>query len=188
VNLNYKNSFYIPVIFHNLSGYGTHFIIKEIATAYDGHVDVLPITKEKYISFTKHVDSTKDENEKNFQKNCVKLRFIDSFKFLNASLDKLASFLSRDKLKIVRSKFSILSDEEFELLTRKGVFLYEYVDCVEKLQDTLLPPRESFYNSLTGDTVLESNYAHSANVWKRFSIRTLDEYSDLYLKTSLVIG
>ena len=62
-NLNYKNSFYIPIVFHNLSGYDAHFIIKEIATAYKGHVDVLPITKEKYISFTKHVDSTKDENE-----------------------------------------------------------------------------------------------------------------------------
>jgi len=59
-NLNYKNLFYIPIVFHNLSGYDAHFIIKEIATAYEGHVDVLPITKEKYISFTKHVDSTKD--------------------------------------------------------------------------------------------------------------------------------
>jgi len=44
-NLNYKNSFHIPIVFLNLSGYD--FIIKEIATAYDGHVDVLPITKEK---------------------------------------------------------------------------------------------------------------------------------------------
>ena len=41
-------------------------------------IDVLPITKEKYISFTKHVDSTNDKNEKNFRKNGVKLRFIDS--------------------------------------------------------------------------------------------------------------
>ena len=55
-NLNYKNSFYIPIVFHNLSGYNADFIIKEIATVYDGHVDVLPIAKEKYISFTKHVD------------------------------------------------------------------------------------------------------------------------------------
>ena len=47
-NLNCKNSFYIPIVFQNLSGYDVHFIIKEIVTAYDGHVDVLPITKEKY--------------------------------------------------------------------------------------------------------------------------------------------
>jgi len=99
-NLNYKNSFNIPIVFHNLSGYDAHFIIKKITTAYDGYVDVLPITKEKYISFTKH--DTKDKNEKEFsEKNGVKLRFIDSFKFLNASLDKLASYLDKDKLKIV---------------------------------------------------------------------------------------
>jgi len=79
-NLNYKNSFYIPIVFHNLSGYDVHFIIKEIATAYDGYVDVLPITKEKCISFVKH-NSTKDKTEKNFQKNGVKLRFIDLSNF-----------------------------------------------------------------------------------------------------------
>ncbi|KYN22459.1 hypothetical protein ALC57_05141, partial [Trachymyrmex cornetzi] len=57
------------------------------------------------------------------------------------SLEKLASYLDKNKLQIVRSEFTTLSDEEFELLTRKGVFPYEYIDCVEKLQDTRLPPR-----------------------------------------------
>ncbi|KYN39310.1 hypothetical protein ALC56_06298 [Trachymyrmex septentrionalis] len=186
-NLNYKNSLCIPIVFHNLSGCDAHFIIREIATAYEGHVDALPITKEKYISFTKHVDSTKDKTENNSQRNCVKFRFIDSFKFLSTSLDKLASYLDKNKLKIIRSKFSTLSDDEFELLTRKGVFPYEYVDCAEKLQDTRLPPRKSFYSSLTGDIVSESVYAHAANVWQQFSIRTLSEYSDLYLKIDVLL-
>ena len=135
------------------------------------------ITDKRKIYFTlfiKHVDSTKDRNKKNFQKNCVKLRFIDSFKFLNASFDKMA-YLDKDKLKIVRSEFPTLSEEEFELLTRKDVFLYEYVDCVEKLQDTRLPLRELFYSLLIGDTVSERDYAYTVNVWKRFSIRTLGE-------------
>jgi len=173
-NLNYKDSYYIPIVFHNF--------IKKIATAYEGRVELLPLTKEKYISFTKNVQSTADNG-----KNSVKLRFIDSYKFLNTSLDKLASFLSKDKLKIARSEFSKLSTEEFDLLTRKGVFPYEYIDCVDKLQDTCLPPRESFYSSLTSDTVSESDYAHAANVWQRFSVRTLGEYSDLYLKTDVLL-
>jgi len=54
-NLNYKNLFYISIVFHNLSDYDSHFIIMEIATAFEGKIDVLPITKEKYISFTKHI-------------------------------------------------------------------------------------------------------------------------------------
>ena len=183
-NLNYKDSYDIPIVFHNLSGYDAHFIITEIATSFEGQVDVLPITKEKYISFTKHVKDTVGRADSRSE---IKLRFIDSYKFLTASLEKLASFLSKDKLKILRSNFSEISAENFDLLTRKGVFPYEYVDCVDKLQDTRLPSRESFYSSLTGDTVSESDYAHAVNVWQRFSIRTLGEYSDLYLKTDVLL-
>ncbi|KYM93653.1 hypothetical protein ALC62_15744 [Cyphomyrmex costatus] len=181
-NLNYKDSRCIPVVFHNLTGYDAHFIIKEIATAYEGHVDFLPITKEKYISFTKHVDDTIDD-----KKNCIQLRFIDSYRFLASSLDKLSSFLSKYKLRILRLEFSHLSEENFSLLTRKGVFPYEYIDCSEKLNESCLPPRDSFYCSLTDATVSESAYAHAVNVWQRFSIQTLGEYSDLYLKTDVLL-
>ncbi|XP_054003311.1 uncharacterized protein LOC128889603 [Hylaeus anthracinus] len=38
-NLNYKNSFCIPIVFHNLSGYDSHFIIEKIAIAFEGAVD-----------------------------------------------------------------------------------------------------------------------------------------------------
>ena len=44
--------------------------------------------------------------------------FIDSFKFLSTSLEKLASYLDKDKLKIVCSKFSTLSNEKFELFVK----------------------------------------------------------------------
>jgi len=63
-NLNYKDSHCIPIVFHNLFGYDAHFIIKEIVTTYEGHVELLLITKEKYISFTKNVQSTEDEWKK----------------------------------------------------------------------------------------------------------------------------
>ncbi|KYN15203.1 hypothetical protein ALC57_12578, partial [Trachymyrmex cornetzi] len=145
-------------------------------------VDLLPVTKEKYISFTKHVDSTKID-----QKNCVQLRFIDSYRFLASSLDKLSSFLNNDKLRVLRREFSHLSEENFYLLTRKGVFPYEYIDCSEKLNELCLPSRESIYSSLTDSTVSESDYAHAVNVWQRFSIQTLAEYSDLYLKTDVLL-
>ncbi|XP_018400325.1 PREDICTED: uncharacterized protein LOC108777842 [Cyphomyrmex costatus] len=111
----------------------------------------------------------------------------DSYKFLASSLEKLASFLSKDKLRVGQHEFCNLSAENFDLLTRKGIFPYEYIDSVEKLDDTCLPPRESFYSSLTDSTVSESDYAHALNVWQQFSIRTLGEYSDLYLKTDVLL-
>jgi len=53
-NLNYKDSYCIPVVLHNLSDYDAHFIIKEITTVYDKRVELLPITKKNiYISFKK---------------------------------------------------------------------------------------------------------------------------------------
>ncbi|KYN27900.1 hypothetical protein ALC57_02694 [Trachymyrmex cornetzi] len=183
-NLNYKNSYFIPIVFHNLSGYDSHFIIKEIATAYEGSIELLPITKEKYISFTKNV---KDTAERSDSRNNIKLRFIDSYKFLSSSLDKLASFLNKNELRILQCEFQNLSEDDFKLLIRKGIFPYEYIDCADKLQDTHLPSRESFYSSLTGDTVSENDYAHAVNVWQQFSVQTLGEYNDLYLKTDVLL-
>ncbi|XP_036150881.1 uncharacterized protein LOC118648637 [Monomorium pharaonis] len=182
-NLNYHNSFVIPVFFHNLSGYDAHFIIKEIANEYEGRVDLLPLNKETYISFTKNVSSTREKK----WHNCVKLRFVDSYKFLNENLGKLVSYLDRDDLRITRSMFSDLDDEDFELLTRKGVFPYEYLDSVDRLNDTELPSREAFYSSLTGEEVSEDDHKHAVMVWERFNIRNLGEYSDLYLKTDVLL-
>ncbi|XP_043276014.1 uncharacterized protein [Venturia canescens] len=151
-NLKYQESFFIPIVFHNLSGYDAHFIIKEVATAFKGKTDLLPITKEK---------------------------------FLNTSFDKLASFLTPDQLTVLKSKFRDI--DNFNLLTRKGVFPYEYIDSFDRLEETALPPRASFYSSLTDSTVSENEYAHALTVWERFSTQTLGEYSDLYLKTDVLL-
>ncbi|XP_050454177.1 uncharacterized protein LOC126852925 [Cataglyphis hispanica] len=112
---------------------------------------------------------------------------MDSFKFVSASLEKLASYLDKSELKIARSEFSNLDDADFELLTRKGVFPYEYVDDIDKLRETRLPPREAFRSSLTGDIVSGSDYERAIKVWERFRVRTLGEYSDLYLKTDVLL-
>ncbi|KAL6417296.1 hypothetical protein ACFW04_012845 [Cataglyphis niger] len=181
-NLNYKETYVIPIFFHNLSGYDAHFIIRDVANAFPGSVELLPLTKEAYVSFTKSVDEASNEGERR-----VKLRFVDSFKFLNASLEKLASYLDKSELKIARSEFPDLDDADFELITRKGVFPYEYVDDIGKLRETRLPPREAFHSSLTGDTVSDSDYERAIRVWERFRIETLDEYSDLYLKTDVLL-
>jgi len=146
----------------------------------------LSITKEKYISFTKNV---KDTAERLDSRNNIKLRFIDSYKFVCTSFDKLASFLNKNELRILQCEFQNLSEEDFELLIRKGIFPYKYIDYTNTLQDTRLLSRESFYSSLIGDTVFKNiYYAHSMNVWKQFSVQTLGEYSDLYLKTDMAFS
>ncbi|XP_071642960.1 uncharacterized protein [Temnothorax longispinosus] len=179
-----ENVYVIPVFFHNLSGYDAHFVIEKIANDFECGVDLLPLTKENYISFSKTVRETQTDGSWN---RFVKLRFVDSYKFLAASIETLASYLDKDKLRITRSEHADLSTENLDLLTRKGVFPYEYVDSVDKLRETELPPREVFYSSLTDETASERDYEHATRVWRRFRVRDLGEYSDLYLKTDVLL-
>ncbi|EZA60802.1 hypothetical protein X777_13634 [Ooceraea biroi] len=118
-NLNYKDSHVIPVIFHNLSGYDAHFIIEDVANTFEGSVELLPLTKERYIAFTKNVANTADRYG---ARACVKLQFIDSYKFLSTSLDKLTSYLDRSQMRILHAEFRHLSEEEFSSSRGKAYF------------------------------------------------------------------
>ncbi|XP_051157441.1 uncharacterized protein LOC127279246 [Leptopilina boulardi] len=173
-NINYHESQVIPVVFHNLSGYDAHFIIESIATEFDGKVELLPINKEKYIGFTKNIKGS-----------FIKFRFIDSFKFMASSLDKLASYL--DEYKIVHSVFSNYSADKIQLLTRKGVFPYEYIDSREKLDETELPSKEKFYSTLNDSNVSDEDYAHAQKVWSEFNCQNLGDYVYLYMQTDVLL-
>ncbi|XP_011166542.2 uncharacterized protein LOC105200606 [Solenopsis invicta] len=53
--------------------------------------------------------------------------------------------------------------------------------------ETCLPSHQLFYSSLTREVVSESDYRHALDVCQRFNIRTIGEYSDLYLKTDVLL-
>ena len=96
-NLKYKIPDYIPIVFHKLSGYDAHLFIKELGRKInkDG-IGVIAENKEKHISFNVKINvklaGVKDKDGKEVYKN-IRLRFIDSFRFMASSLDKLASNL-----------------------------------------------------------------------------------------------
>ena len=81
-NANCKLRKKVPVIFHNLKGYVSHLIIKEISK-FDVKVSVIPNGLEKYMAFT-------------VNKNLV---FIDSMQFMNSSLDSLVKHLMDEDFK-----------------------------------------------------------------------------------------
>ena len=172
-NLNFNDNHTIPIVFHNLSCYDGHLIIKALAET-EGAVDVLPVNKEKYISFTKHIPD-----------NLVKFRFIDSFRFMAAGLDKLASYLN--EYPILKSQFNHLSDEQFGLICRKGFYPYDYMSDWGKLKETVLPSQSAFYNRLEDRHISSINYAHAQKVWTAFNCKSLQEYSDIYLKTDILL-
>lgn len=189
-NLQYQISRIIPIVMHNLSGYDSHFLIRKLANIKEipGEIKILPHNSEKYISFIKTMRGVgfRDEQRRYIE---IKFQFIDSLRFMSASLDYLASVLPHDKKNILKSECakSGYSDDMFNLLIRKGVFPYEYIDCYEKLTESMLPPQKSFHSMLTQSNVTDDDYEHAQRVWKEFGIQTLAEYSDLYLKTDVLL-
>ncbi|GFS76715.1 uncharacterized protein NPIL_654761 [Nephila pilipes] len=170
-NLKFKVPNFLPIIFHNLSGYDSHLFIKELGNDnYD--INVIPENTEKYISFSKKIS-------KRFS-----IRFLDSCRFMPSSLEKLAINLKSDQFRNVRS---FISDDKVSLLMRKGCFPYDYVSDVEKLNDTCLPPKEKFYNRLNDEDITDDDYQHANHVWNAFNIKSLGDYSDLYVKTDVLL-
>lgn len=134
-NLLYQTSKVLPVVFHNLD-YDSHFLIEKLASQFSGTISIIPKTNEKYISFTKvlyekdlfPINREQSKRTRFDPRLNLKLRFIDSYRFLQCSLEKLASFLPHDKMMIMRNEWKSLSETNFKLLTKKGVYPYSYMD------------------------------------------------------------
>ena len=116
-NLRYKIPSYIPVVFHNLSGYDAHLFIRELG-GHTSDMEAIAKNKEDYISFSievpveKYIDKEGNEKDK-----LIELRFIDSFKLMFSSLDSLTKNLVSGGKKLFG--FEDYSELQYDLLTRK---------------------------------------------------------------------
>ena len=71
----------------------------------------------------------------------------------------------------------------FNLLLRKGVCPYEYMDKWERFNDDKLPDKELFYSELNKEDITNEDYEHAFKVWDTFNISNLGEYHDLYIES-----
>ena len=55
----------------------------------------------------------------------------------------------------------------------KGHFPYEYMDCLERLDDTMLPPKEDFYSRLKNEGFSDDDYANCEKAWRDNGMTTL---------------
>lgn len=163
-NIKYQKPAFLPVFVHNLSGYDTHLFIKMFGLNNET-IKVIPNNKERYISYTVSV------------KNGVELRFLDSFKFMSSSLEELTKSLNRDQF-IHTSQY--FDNDKIDLVLKKGVYPYDFMDSIDKYNFTTLPDQAEFYNKLNRVHISNNDYEHATNVWKQFKINNMREYTLLY--------
>ena len=122
------------------------------------------------LEYMKHKDeklifrcfSCKKNYEKDFNKELIK-RFANTYEFCTGDLNK------------------------FILLLRKGVYPYEDMDNWERFDETSLPDKESFYSSLNMENIDGIDYRHGNNVFKKFKLKNLGEYHDLYVQSNTLL-
>ena len=154
----------IPVIFHNLRGYDSHFIMQEIGAIVKDYeytnkkgqkcqmnINAIPNNMEKYMAFMlgNH------------------LTFLDSFQFMSSSLEKLVGNLPKESLKYTSKRFK---GTKFDLLIRKGVYPYDYMDSFNKFNKKL-PTKEEFYSILNNEHISDDDYKHAQNIWNTFNLK-----------------
>ena len=77
---------------------------------------------------------------------------------MSASLEKLADNLIEkddpaDKYKQIHNMKREFPDH-LDLLSKKGLYMYEWMDNLEKRQEPTLPPNELFYNQLKQQSII----------------------------------
>ena len=192
-NLKFKKPKFTPVFFHNLSGYDSHLFVKNLGKS-EGNITCIPNNEEKYISFSKKIQvGTYYDKKKKVEKPLMyNIRFLDSAKFMASSLDSLVKNLGKEKLYHVRREFGEKTDLSKALcealISRKGVYPYDYMDSFAKFSEEKLPPKEKFFNRLNETHISDEDYAHAQNVWEKFGLENMGEYHDLYLRSDVLLA
>ena len=183
----------LVIVFHNFSGYDSHYIIQALNKAGKlAKTKVIAQSSEKYMTIQ-------------YKAPCgITLSFIDSYLFLSRGLSTLAATMDPDdnfmersldqikKCAIVEAQIltrngTLSSRERAKFLTRKGVFCYEALDSIERLQILQLPSRASFYSHLMQSDVSEEDYTHAQRVFTAFGCANLADYMDIYLLTDVLL-
>jgi hypothetical protein len=171
-----------PVFCHNMTGYDSHFIVKQAHEYEAKKIKVIATNSEKFLMFS-------------FD-NFV---FKDSMSFMNGSLDSLIKLNKYDggsKREDWQSKFPnlrrdlssyIKSDEDMDKLTEKGVYPYSFMDHVSKFDLQQLPAQKDFYNDLIRSHISKEEYKRAQDVWRTFDLKSMGEYHDLYLLTDVLL-
>ena len=86
------------------------------------------------------------------------LTFIDSFQFMSSSLDKLVSNMRKEDLKYTSMAFY---GYKLDLMSKKGIYPYDFMDSMEKFENKELPKIEDFYSMLNEEHINNKKRSHT---------------------------
>ena len=164
INCKQKSSSFVPIFFHNFSGYDCHLIFEELLTeAYNQNYNptIIPKSLENYVSV---------------QVGC--LRFLDSYRFLSSSLDKLVKSL--DNFPIM--KLEGMSDDLFK---KKLAYPYEYLN-LDNFQEPLNLTKEDYWSTLTQSYPSDDDIKRTQELIDKNKIENGRELTMLYLKMDVL--
>ena len=74
----------------------------------------------------------------------------------------------------------------YECEQTNGFFPYEWVDNLDKLEETSLPPHETFHSSQKNQNITEEEYAYCQQVWEKYQVTTFKEFLIWYNNLDVV--
>ena len=200
-NLQYRinaQTIRVPVIIHNLKNYDAHIILQSVKP-HHGKISCIPMNSEKYISFT-----------------IGDVTFLDSCQFMMSSLDSLVKNLTALpevekflQVQVTEEAATTLQNRDYrddpfispilndtqqrelekrkELMNRKGVYPYSYFDSLERFRETVLPPKDAFFNKLTDTPISDADYRHAEEIFTTLNMESLKEFHDFYLISDVLL-
>ena len=178
-NLSYKVPKFFPVLFHNLSNYDAHLFVKKLRGDDNERINCIPCNEERYISFSREVVVDKFVNKEGKGSRRSNENYVFSI-VLDLCLrvsTRYRRILSKEQCKNIGEFYK---GRQLDLLLKKGTYPYDYVDGVERLNETELPPKHKFYSRLNDSGISDEDYEHAKTVWNEFGFKTFREYHDLY--------
>ncbi|KAL9978114.1 hypothetical protein ACROYT_G015598 [Oculina patagonica] len=74
----------------------------------------------------------------------------------------------------------------YECEQTKGFFPYEWIDSLDKLKETSLPPHKAFYSSLKNTNITDQEYTYCQQVWQENNMITFKEFLVWYNNLDVV--
>ena len=130
-------------------------------------------------SLSSFVDNLSEIYSKKYRdKNCKSM--CDFIGFKNSKLHYKCKKCKKGQLKPINElikkfsntyKFCNEDINKFDLLLRKGLYPYEYMDSWERFDETSLPDEKAFNSELYLENITDKDYTHAQKVFKECGLK-----------------